>query len=86
MKRKSKAKTQTVTVTPSFDPIAVIEARKYGVKDLKNHILKIKDNIKIFREAIDKEKALMKRDREMIAVLKHDIKEAKSFQKKKYKP
>ncbi len=85
MKKKSKAKTQTVIVTPSFDPIAVIEARKYGVKDLKNHILKIKENIKIFEGAIAKENDLMKRDKEMINVLLNDIKEAKSFQKKRVK-
>ena len=68
-------------VTPTYDPLAVIEARRYGVRDLKAHIEKIKKNIKIFEEAINKEKALMKRDRQMINVLKNDIKEAKSFKK-----
>ena len=85
-KKKSKSKAQTVSVTPTFDPVAVIEARRYGVRDLKAHIEKIKENIKIFKDAIGKEKALMKRDQEMIAVLKNDIKEAKSFKKIKRRP
>ena len=85
-KKKSKTKAQTVSVTPTFDPIAVIEARRYGVRDLKAHIEKIKQNIKIFKEAIGKEKTLMERDKEMIAVLKNDIREAKSFKKRISKP
>lgn len=70
------------SVTPTYDPQAVIEARRYGVRDLKAHIEKIKKNINIFEEAINKEKALMKRDQEMINVLKNDIQEAKSFKKR----
>lgn len=80
-KLKLKTKAPTASVTPTFDPAAVIEARKYGVRDLLAHIQKIKKNIKIFEDAIGKEKALMKRDRDMIMVLKNDIKEAKSFKK-----
>lgn len=81
MKKKTDA--PVTTVTPSFDPITVIEARKYGIRDLKAHIEKIKKNIHIFADAIAKEKALMKRDRQMIAVLKNDIQEAKKFKKMK---
>lgn len=84
-KLKSKVKAQTINITPSYDPIAVIEARRYGVRDLKAHIQKIRKNIKIFEEAINKEKALMKRDSEMIAVLENDIKEAKSFKRMSHK-
>lgn len=89
VKKKTKnTKTRaTPIVTPTYNPQTVIEARKYGIIDLKAHIGKIKKNIKIFEEAIKKEKDLMKRDREMIVVLKNDIKEAKIFKKlKKTKP
>ena len=72
-----------MSVTPSYNPQTVVEARKYGVLDLQAHIEKIKQNIKIFEEAIDKERNLMKRDRDMIAVLKNDIREAKTFLKKR---
>jgi hypothetical protein len=70
-------------VAPTYNPDTVIDVRKYGVKDLENHIEKIKKNIKIFEEAIEKEMALMKRDNDMIKVLKKDIEEAKMFKKLK---
>jgi hypothetical protein len=84
-KKKSKLKAKSLTVTPTYNPEGVITLRSYGIKDLKAHIEKIKKNIKIFEEAIGKEKALMKRDLEMIKVLSNDIKDAKMFLKNKKK-
>jgi hypothetical protein len=78
---KPKRKPQTASVTPTYNPDVVIPLRTYGIKDLKAHIEKIKKNIKIFEEAINKEKALMKRDEDMIKVLKNDIKEARMFKR-----
>jgi len=44
--------------------------RQYGVKDLERYKEKIKKNIKIFEEAIQKEKTEMKRVEDMITALK----------------
>ncbi|MBI3290042.1 hypothetical protein HYZ78_01465 [Candidatus Microgenomates bacterium] len=55
--------------------------REYGIKDLEKYIKKIKENIKVFEEAIGKEKAEEKRIGEMIKALKHDIKTIKVLQK-----
>lgn len=78
--KKSK---KSMSMAPTYNPDVVIPMRTFGIKDLKAHIEKIKQNIKIFEEAIGKEKALMKRDEGMIKVLKNDIKEAKMFKKLK---
>jgi len=50
--------------------------RGYGVVDLKKYILKIKKNIGVFKEAIDKEITEMRRVKNMIKVLENDIKDA----------
>lgn len=53
--------------------------REYGIADLRRYIKKIRENIKIFKEAIAKEKAEEKRIREMIASLKKDVKYLKKI-------
>jgi hypothetical protein len=89
MKKKAakvKKVIQNAKVTPTYNPDTVIDLRQYGIKDLEAHIEKIKKNIKIFEEAIGKERDLMERDSDMINVLKKDIEEAKMFKKlKKFK-
>ncbi|PJC66316.1 hypothetical protein CO018_02510 [Candidatus Beckwithbacteria bacterium CG_4_9_14_0_2_um_filter_47_11] len=50
--------------------------RGYGVKDLEKYIVKIKQNIAVFNEAIAKEEKEMARIQGMIKVLKNDIKDA----------
>ncbi|KKP46374.1 MAG: hypothetical protein UR39_C0011G0026 [Candidatus Woesebacteria bacterium GW2011_GWA1_33_30] len=49
--------------------------REFGVNDLIKYKEKIKKNILVFEEAIEKEKTEMKRVDGMIASLKKDIKE-----------
>ena len=49
--------------------------REFGIKDLIKYKEKIKKNILVFEEAIEKEKTEMKRVDGMIASLKKDIKE-----------
>lgn len=48
------------------------ELRQYGIDDLKNYIAKLKKNIKVFEEAIAKEKKEIKRAQGMIKALKQD--------------
>ena len=55
--------------------------RSYGVKDLIRYRKKLKLNILVFKQAIDKEKEEIKRVEGMIKVLKQDIKQATSLQK-----
>lgn len=55
--------------------------RGFGVIDLEKYLEKIKKNIKVFEEAIGKEKTEMKRVRDMIKVLKDDIRNAKNLEK-----
>ena len=55
--------------------------RSYGVKDLIRYRKKLKQNILVFKQAIDKEKEEIKRVEGMIKVLKQDIKQATSLQK-----
>ncbi len=66
-------------IDPGYDPKAVIEARSFGIVDLKKYLEKIKKNILVFEEAISKEKKEMKRVNDMIEVLEKDIKTAKKF-------
>lgn len=55
--------------------------RSYGVADLEKYVVKIKQNIKVFEEAIKKEKAEMTRVTDMMKVLKNDIKSAEKLKK-----
>jgi peptidoglycan hydrolase CwlO-like protein len=64
---------------PNYDPKKVIAERTQGIIDLTRYIEKIKKNILVFKEAIQKEKNEMKKTEGMIKVLKKDIKEAKKF-------
>ncbi|MCX6816694.1 MAG: hypothetical protein NTZ93_02435 [Candidatus Beckwithbacteria bacterium] len=57
------------------------EVRRYGVTDLKKYIQKIKKNIRVFNEAISKEKKEMTRITNMIKVLQNDIKTADELKK-----
>jgi len=57
------------------------EVRHYGVVDLKKYIVKIKQNISVFNEAIVKEKKEMQRIQSMIKVLENDIKTAEILKK-----
>jgi len=51
--------------------------REFGIKDLKKYQKKIKNNIKIFEEAIKKENKEWKRVQKMIDNLKADLAELK---------
>lgn len=73
------AKKKKVIINPNYNPKAVIEVRGYGIIDLKKYQEKIKKNIKVFEEAIEKEKKEYKRVQDMIDVLEKDIKTAKKF-------
>ena len=54
---------------------SLYDMRQYGIDDLTAHIEKIKKNIKIFEEAIRKEKDKIKKTEQMIESLKEDQKE-----------
>lgn len=73
------AKKKKVLVNPNYNPKAIIEARTYGIADLKKYQEKIKKNILVFKEAIEKEEKEYKRVQGMIDVLEKDIKTAKKF-------
>lgn len=51
-----------------------ITERQYGIDNLGNYIKKLKQNIQVFEDAIEKEESEIKRTREMIAVLTKDKK------------
>lgn len=70
---------KTIKMDPGYDPKAVIEARSYGIVDLKKYLEKIKKNVLVFEEAIKKEKKEIERVKGMINVLEKDIKTAKKF-------
>ncbi len=72
-------KKKKLFIDPGYNPKAIIEARSYGIVDLKKYLEKIKKNILVFEEAISKENKEMKRVSDMIAVLEKDIKTAKKF-------
>ncbi len=55
--------------------------REVGIKDLENYIKKLGANIKVFEEAIKKEKLEMKRAKGMVNALKTDIKTIDQIQK-----
>ena len=57
------------------------EVGHYAVADLKKYIVKIKQNISVFNEAIVKEKKEMQRIQSMIKVLENDIKTAEILKK-----
>lgn len=72
-------KQKKVKLNPGYDPKQVIEARSYGIVDLQKYQEKIKKNILVFKEAIQKEEKEYKRVGGMIQVLKKDIRTAKKF-------
>ena len=49
--------------------------RRYGINDLKKYMEKIQKNIRVFEEAIDKEKAELLRTQGIIGSLEKDIKD-----------
>lgn len=55
--------------------------RQFGINDLKKYKEKIYKNIKVFEEAIEKEKTELKRVQGMIDALEVDIKEATKLSK-----
>lgn len=55
--------------------------RQFGINDLKKYKEKIHKNIKVFEEAIEKEKTELKRVQGMIDALNVDIKEATKLSK-----
>lgn len=57
--------------------------RQFGINDLIKYKEKIKKNIAIFEEAIEKEKKEMKRVDDMIVSLKKDIAEIDKLTSKK---
>jgi len=81
MKKTSKKQKPQIVLNPNYNPDNVITVRRYGVKDLERYLDKIRQNIKIFEEAISKERAEMKKTQGMIKVLETDIKEAKMFKR-----
>jgi len=85
MNKIKKQKVKSISLGPNYNPDSVIEVRTYGVKDLKRYIGKIQKNIKVFEEAIKKERAEMKKTEGMITVLETDIKQAKLFKRLKGK-
>lgn len=76
---KPKKEINGVAFGSSYDSNKVIIDRSFGIKDLERYKKKIAGNIKIFLEAIAKEKKEKKRVQDMIDVLKADIKEAKYY-------
>lgn len=74
-----------VNVNPSYNPETVIVQRTFGIKDLKRYQEKIKKNIKVFEEAIVKERIELKRIHGMIDSLKADIVEAKQYKRQSKK-
>lgn len=68
--------------TPTKEHLAKTRIlRQYGIKDLEKYVQKIKENIKVFQAAIEKERVEMKRTQDMIKALKKDIKIINSIQK-----
>lgn len=55
--------------------------REVGIKDLENYIKKIQANVRVFEEAIKKEKVEMKRTKGIIKALKNDIKTIDQIQR-----
>lgn len=55
--------------------------RGYGIADLKKYLLKLNQNIAVFNEAITKEKKEISRVKDMIRVLRQDIKTANKLKK-----
>lgn len=63
------------------DKLAKIKIeRRYGINDLKKYILKLKQNIKVFEEAINKENKEVERVNGMIKSLENDIKTAQKLE------
>ena len=61
-------------------PEEIRQVRQYGINDLKNYIKKLKKNIKVFEEAITKEKKEINKTRNMIKVLEEDKRIQKEIQ------
>lgn len=83
--RKEKTSSQLKIVARNVPSKGELESLKiirgFGIKDLERYREKIKKNIKVFEEAIAKERGEMKRIDGMIKVLKTDIKTANHLQK-----
>ncbi|KKP72462.1 MAG: hypothetical protein UR68_C0015G0023 [Candidatus Roizmanbacteria bacterium GW2011_GWA2_35_19] len=70
-----------VKINPAYNADSTIIQRTYGIVDLKKYLVKIKQNIKVFEEAINKEKTEIKRVKGMINALKTDIVNAKELKR-----
>lgn len=55
--------------------------RGFGVKQLQKYQLKLKQNIKVFQDAIQKERIELDRTKDMIKALKFDIKQVDKLKK-----
>ena len=74
--------TPIVSLIPSKAELEKIKIiRGYGVNDLKRYQGKIRQNIKVFEDAIKREKNELKRVDGMIKVLKNDIVQAEKLKK-----
>lgn len=78
-KSNGSSKSSPLLTPKQLDNLKVI--RSYGIVDLKKYLLKIKQNIGVFNEAIAKEKKEMLRVQGMIKVLENDIKTADKLKK-----
>ena len=56
----------------NYTPDEIRQVRKYGIDDLKGYVAKLKENIKVFEEAIAKEKKEIVKARGMIKSLEED--------------
>jgi len=83
---KRKRKTQTIPAPNlkqegrKYTLSEARQVRQYGINDLKNYILKLKKNIKVFDEAIKKEKLEIRRTRGMIMALQVDRRKQREIQ------
>lgn len=74
--------TPIVKTIPSKEDLAKTKIeRGYGVKDLRRYKQKIRKNIKVFQDAIQRERNELKRVDGMIKVLKADIKTVNELKK-----
>lgn len=78
-KKKSSGSSKSLPLSTPISSVAIV--RGYGIIDLKKYLVKIKQNIGVFEEAIAKEKKEMARIKAMIAVLEADIKTADKLKK-----
>ena len=84
--KKNKTKKQKVVATLKVIPTKkelenLKTVRQFGVDDLKRYKTKIHANIKVFEDAIEKEKVELKRVQGMIDSLKVDIKDVNRLKK-----